>query len=208
MNHLQTVMRTTWHDQLSLAFNSQFPMTYYGSNTLMLGAYPLEDSRALTDCRCVMGLDKDALIYSSVLLHEVHFFTKQKQTTIRKMNFLMIFFSVAESHSSFDMISNRSKILLYGVLKIPLQKHTEQTQDKQNRIGLPDGYSKHILCLFSNKKSLKDQIGNSTIIKLWFGKKKPKRKDKISNLVHLLCCVYVSAEVCVFVNMLSQLENL
>lgn len=176
MNHVQTVMRTTRHDQLSLAFNSQFPMTYYGSNTLILGVYPLEDSHALTDCRCAMGLDKDALIYSSVLLHKFHFFMKQKQTTIRKMNFFNYFFSVAESHSCFDMISNRSKILLYGVLKILLQKHTEQTQDKQNRIGLPDGNSKHILCLFSSKKSLKDQIRNSTIIKLWFGRKKPKRK--------------------------------
>lgn len=47
------------------------------------------------------------------------------------MNFLMIFFSKAESHSRFATISSRSKILLFGVVKIPLQKHTEQTQDKQ-----------------------------------------------------------------------------
>lgn len=47
------------------------------------------------------------------------------------MNFLIIFFSEAESHSRFDTISSRSKILLFGVVKIPLQKHAEQTQDKQ-----------------------------------------------------------------------------
>lgn len=62
------------------------------------------------------------------------------------MNFL-IFFSVAESHSCFDTISSWSKILLFGVVKLPLQKHTEQTVDKQNHNGLSDGCSKHILCL-------------------------------------------------------------
>lgn len=58
------------------------------------------------------------------------FLHETKTNHHKKNEFFNDFFSVAESHSSFDMISNRSKILLYGVLKIPLQKHTEQTQDK------------------------------------------------------------------------------
>lgn len=62
---------------------------------------------------------------ASVLLHDVHFFMKQKQSTIRKMNFLIIFSQWQNHIAILIRFPVRSKILLFGVVKIPLQKDTE-----------------------------------------------------------------------------------
>lgn len=49
-------------------------------------AFPIEDSHVINHrLQVSRGLEKDAFTYlASVLLREVHFFMKQKQTTIKK----------------------------------------------------------------------------------------------------------------------------
>lgn len=99
------------------------------THTLILNGHPTEDAPVPGHKqRQAVGRGKDAFTHvASVLLH-VNFLMKQKQTTIRKMKFLIFFSSQWQNHIAvMRRISSRSKILLFRVVKIPLHKHTEHS---------------------------------------------------------------------------------